>query len=155
MAFEPKDADFDEPQSMRQEGEDKPKVKWPMERPYMNVIVLGTIFAAAACIFSWFVGDLASQNLQKSAFIVMVTLGPGYLVMAANMALQTTRVDGRALPNPTAWLIVLLGIAVIGITIYAVDVSVYSDMVFEGVAGGVSGTMLAVLNAFGSEGEAD
>ena len=146
---------------------DKPP-RW--ERIYWNVLVLGVLFAFACALFSYFVGngeqviniagadigvENLSEKLQKAAFIVMVTLAPGYLIMVGNMALQTMRVRGRALPNPTAWVIAALAIGMIGVTVGSIDVSVYSDMVFEGVAGGTAGTMLSVLNAFAGEGEAD
>ena len=145
----------------------KPR-RW--ERIYWNVLVLGSLFAFACAMFSYGVGEGThaisvagaevgvenlGEKLQKAAFIVMVTLAPGYLTMVANMALKTMRVDGRALPNPTAWLLAVQAVGMIAVTVVSIDVSVYSDMVFEGIAGGTAGTMLAVLQAFAGGDDAE
>ena len=132
------------------EGEDyksapgKPP-KW--ERVYSNVLFLGALFAFACALFSYAVGsgdatltvigaEVGIENmgakLQKSAFIVMTIMGPGYLLMVGNMARQTLRV-----------------------TLVSIDVAIFVDSAFEGVSGGIGGSMLAALYAFASDGDAD
>ena len=152
------------------EKKDAPSKPPRWERFYTNIIVLGTLFAFACALFSYGVGsndaaltvagatvgiESLGEALQKAAFIVMTIMGPGYLLMVGNMARQTLRVDGRALPNPTAWVMALLAIVMIGVTLVSIDVAIFVDSAFEGVAGGIGGSMLAVLYAFAGDGDAD
>ena len=114
---------------------------------YPNVLLVGGLLTAAAVAFAYAAGD----DLQKAAFIFGIGLAPAFLTIALSFARKHAALSAGATErtvDPNIIVLTLLSLVVLGCLIAFIPVSVFTDMVVEGVASAVAGTAVSMMMAF-------
>ena len=121
-----------------------------MTKIYTNAMALIVMSVIASFCFSAFVGDSGHIGLAKSAFIFGTALSGGLLSVAITFATNAKIKDeGRASKvDFNALLSVFGALITLSALLLFIDISVFSDMVAEGIAGGIAGSVSGVITAY-------
>ena len=111
---------------------------------YPNVVILAFLMGLASIVFSVF----APEALAKAAFLVSVTAAPMYLTAALAFARRASKGNGSPMFDFNVVWLVGVALLMVGFTVYAQDVSVFADMVAEGIAVAITSTVGSIIMAF-------
>ena len=120
-----------------------------MTKLYANAVLLVLLAAVASVLFAGLAGNSEYAHLQKAAFIFGTALAGGFL--SAGMTFVTRQTgDGRrwTLLNLNVLTSVASALCVLGGLVALLDVSIFTDMVAEGVAGSIAGSVSGIIMAF-------
>ena len=114
---------------------------------YPNVLLVGLLLMLASIAFSY----AAGSELQKAAFIFGIGIAPAFLTIALSFArAHAAASDGATERSVNANIIVLtcMSMGILAALIAFIPVSVFTDMVIEGVVSAVAGTAISMMMAF-------
>ena len=120
-------------------------------RVYPNVLILALLFAVASALLTIF----TPEGLGKASFLMGTGLAPSYLTMALVFARRAAK-GGRAPEvDPNVIFLVLLSLTTLGILVGFHDVTVFKDMVAEGVGSAITGAGISIMMAFATADHSD
>ena len=114
---------------------------------YPNVLIVGAMLMVASIAFS----VAAGEALQKAAFLFGIGLAPAYLTIALSFARKHAAVSVGATErtvDPNIIALTLMSMVIMGCLIAFIPVSVFTDMVVEGVVSAVAGSAISMMTAF-------
>ena len=120
-----------------------------MTKIYTNALLLSLLATLGALSFAAAAGG-GDGALQKAAFIFGMALAGGFLSVGMTFAGRPL-VNGRRRFSPlncNVLLSVLAALVTLGGLVALLEVSVYTDMVAEGIASSVAGSIAGIIMAF-------
>ena len=106
----------------------------------LYLVVLASLFSVTLSIFH-------VDMLEKAAFLTATTLSMGLVSSTLGLLQVAQRVNGRPLFNLNICILATCAVLVMVFAIYFIDVSVFQDLVIEGVLTGFIGGILGLISA--------
>ena len=119
-------------------------------RPFFpNVVLIAMMFGVAGMLFSAFAEDFGQS---KAAFLYSIGFGMAFLTVAATFAKRQYIDKGNSRDLDLSVVILIgLALAMAACMLRFLDLTVFTDMVFEGVVSGAVGLGTGVLQAFAGD----
>ena len=116
---------------------------------YPNVVAIAVMLAVAGMVFS-----INDMGVPKAAFQYTIGFSMAFLTIAATFAKRSYEDKGSVRDMDGNVLILFaLALSMVGVLLAYQDLTVFQDMVFEGVISGAVGLGTGTLTAFASNGK--
>ena len=113
-----------------------------ISRVYPNVVYLAALVAVASIVYSLF----APTGLEKGAFIFATVVAPGLIATAGVFAKRASG-TGPAFSFNVAVLTTLALLVLVALLV-GLDVTVFTDMVAEGVSSAIAGGLIGLITTY-------